>query len=65
MPAFARPRRPRPPAAHRPDPANPRSYITFCLDRVDVLTRAGVTPVVVFDGGRLPAKAGEEGLRQR
>jgi non-ribosomal peptide synthetase component F len=29
------------------------------------LLAAGVRPVLVFDGGRLPAKAAEEGTRQR
>ena len=43
----------------------PSSYISFFMDRVRVLQAAGVRPVLVFDGGRLPAKAAEEGTRQR
>lgn len=53
--------------AHTPDlaPQFTLSYISFFMDRVRVLQAAGVHPVLVFDGGRLPAKAGEEGTRQR
>ena len=35
------------------------------MKRVEVLQRAGVTPVIVFDGGRLPMKAEEEAARAR
>lgn len=35
------------------------------MSRVDVLRAAGVTPVIVFDGGRLPMKEGEEESRSR
>jgi len=41
------------------------SYVHYCMDRVDVMLRAGVRPVIIFDGGRLPAKAAEEDSRQR
>ena len=40
-------------------------YVDFCMGRVELLRRNGVVPVIVFDGGRLPMKAGEEGARQR
>ena len=35
------------------------------MDRVDVMLRAGVKPIIIFDGGRLPAKAAEEASRHR
>ena len=35
------------------------------MSRVDVLRAAGATPVIVFDGGRLPMKEGEEESRCR
>lgn len=35
------------------------------MGRVELLRRNGVIPLIVFDGGRLPMKAGEEGARQR
>jgi hypothetical protein len=35
------------------------------MNRVDVLRAAGVTPVIVFDGGKLPMKEGEEESRSR
>jgi exonuclease-1 len=35
------------------------------MKRVELLQRAGVTPVIVFDGGRLPMKAEEEAARAR
>jgi hypothetical protein len=41
------------------------SYVHYCMDRVDVMLRAGVKPVIIFDGGRLPAKAAEEASRHR
>ena len=40
-------------------------YVDFCMGRMELLRRNGVVPVIVFDGGRLPMKAGEEGARQR
>lgn len=35
------------------------------MQKVQMLQHSGVTPVVVFDGGRLPMKAAEEGTRHR
>ena len=43
----------------------PASYVHYCMDRVDVMLRAGVKPIIIFDGGRLPAKAAEEASRHR
>ncbi len=41
-------------------------WVTFCLKLIGVLQGAGVTPVLVFDGRRLPAKADTNaGRRQR
>lgn len=35
------------------------------MARVEMMQQHGVQPVMVFDGGRLPMKAGEEDARQR
>ncbi len=35
------------------------------MGRVEVMRAAGVIPVIIFDGGRLPMKAGEEENRGR
>jgi hypothetical protein len=35
------------------------------MQRVELLLNNGVTPLVVFDGGRLPMKAEEETTRRR
>lgn len=40
-------------------------HVHYCMARIDLLTGAGVTPLVVFDGGRLPNKADEERSRKR
>jgi exonuclease-1 len=40
------------------------SHLAFCLARIELLERAGVEPVVVFDGDSLPNKAGEEAARR-
>ena len=40
-------------------------YVTYCLGRIDMLRRHGVTPFVVFDGGPLPNKSEEENCRAR
>jgi XPG N-terminal domain len=39
--------------------------VGYCMGRIQLLVACGVTPIVVFDGARLPIKAGEEGSRQR
>ena len=39
------------------------AYIKYCMGRVRLLQRHGVTPLLVFDGGRLPAKLGTEQAR--
>lgn len=45
------------------DPA--RRFVAYCMKRVELLQRAGVTPIIIFDGGRLPMKAEEEAARAR
>lgn len=40
-------------------------HVAYCMSRIDLLTSAGVTPLVVFDGGRLPNKQDEERSRER
>lgn len=40
-------------------------YVEFLLKMVRLLAGAGAVPVVVFDGGRLPAKAGTNAERRR
>ena len=35
------------------------------MQRIAMLKEHGVTPIVVFDGGKLPMKAGEEGSRAK
>ena len=42
-----------------------RRFVSYCMSRVQVLRAAGVTPVIVFDGGKLPMKANEEEGRSR
>lgn len=40
-------------------------HVAYCMSRMELLLGAGVTPLVVFDGGRLPNKGDEERSRQR
>eukprot|EP01114_Cavostelium_apophysatum_P019359 TRINITY_DN6219_c0_g1_i1.p1 TRINITY_DN6219_c0_g1~~TRINITY_DN6219_c0_g1_i1.p1 ORF type:complete len:623 (+),score=153.77 TRINITY_DN6219_c0_g1_i1:138-2006(+) len=40
-------------------------YIDFCLSRLQLLLDFGVIPVVIFDGGPLPAKRGTEESRRK
>jgi 5'-3' exonuclease len=40
-------------------------YIQFCLNRVNLLRSHNITPVLVFDGGHLPMKKGQEEIRGR
>ena len=35
------------------------------MQKVQMLQQCGVQPIIVFDGGRLPMKAAEEGSRSR
>jgi hypothetical protein len=42
-----------------------RRFVAYFLRCVEVLQRAGVTPLCVFDGGKLPSKAAEEAERER
>ncbi|KAK9813956.1 hypothetical protein WJX73_006770 [Symbiochloris irregularis] len=44
---------------------SPDKCITFCMQRMELLRRHGVVPVLVFDGGRLPSKGDEEDSRAR
>ena len=39
-------------------------YVRYCIHRAQMLRHFGVTPVIVFDGDRLPAKGGEEKERR-
>jgi len=39
-------------------------YVTYCLFRANLLRHNGITPVIVFDGDRLPAKRREEEERR-
>ena len=41
-----------------------RVYVAYVMKRVRMLINAGVTPLLVFDGGHLPAKAGKEAERR-
>jgi exonuclease-1 len=40
-------------------------YLSFCLNRLSLLRRVGIVPIMVFDGARLPGKAGTEDRRRR
>lgn len=40
-------------------------FVAYCMSRVELMRSNGVTPIIVFDGGRLPEKAGEEETRRR
>ncbi|KAK9812892.1 hypothetical protein WJX72_005315 [[Myrmecia] bisecta] len=42
----------------------PPPYVEFCLRMLAMLKSNGVVPVVVFDGGSLPAKAGTQDARR-
>ena len=39
-------------------------YVRYCIHRAQMLRHYGITPVIVFDGDRLPAKGGEERERR-
>ena len=39
-------------------------YVRYCIHRAQMLRHFGVTPVIVFDGDRLPAKGNEETERR-
>ena len=39
-------------------------YVRYCVHRAQMLRHFGLTPVIVFDGDRLPAKGGEEKERR-
>lgn len=41
-----------------------RGYVAYVMKRVRMLINFGVTPLLVFDGGHLPAKAGKESERR-
>jgi 5'-3' exonuclease len=40
-------------------------YVKYFMNRVQELLAAGIVPVLVFDGGKLPAKVDEEESRQK
>jgi len=39
--------------------------VTYFMSRVQLLTTHGASPLIVFDGGRLPIKGNEEESRRR
>jgi exonuclease 1 len=39
-------------------------FVSFCMERVQMLLHHGVQPVIVFDGDCLPAKKGTETERK-
>lgn len=41
------------------------SYVNFAMRKVNMLRYHGVTPLIVFDGGHLPAKSKTEEERER
>ena len=45
------------------EPGGTDKMVAFCMSRVELLLRAGVTPYIVFDGGPLPGKGEEERSR--
>jgi exonuclease-1 len=40
-------------------------YITYCLNRVELLLKHGIIPFIIFDGGPLPNKSDEESTRHQ
>lgn len=42
-----------------------QKHISYCLSRIELLLKNGVTPYVVLDGGQLPNKSEEERTRAR
>jgi len=40
-------------------------YVEYCVKRISQIIQAGVTPVLVFDGGRLPMKQNVEKARAK
>jgi exonuclease-1 len=40
-------------------------HVAYCVARIELLTKAGVTPIIVFDGDKLPNKDDEERNRER
>ena len=40
-----------------------RKYVNYCMKRCELLVQNHVTPVLVFDGGDLPGKAGMDSQR--
>ena len=41
------------------------AYVHYCLDRIALLLRNDVRPLMVFDGGYLPSKSGTEQEREK
>eukprot|EP00741_Cyanophora_paradoxa_P000306 tig00000403_g297.t1 len=46
------------------NPQGTDRYVHFCMNLVGLLRHHGVIPYIVFDGARLPSKAGKEKERQ-
>lgn len=46
---------------HRPTDG----YVEYCMTRIRMLRHYNITPLLVFDGGPLPIKAGREAERRR
>ncbi|BDA46978.1 probable exonuclease 1 at N-terminal half [Coccomyxa sp. Obi] len=40
-------------------------FVGYCMSRIHILQHAGVIPIIVFDGGKLPMKSAEEDSRGR
>ena len=51
-------------AALPTQPTLTHRHVDYCMSRVDEFIKAGIQPVIVFDGDRLPSKSQEEGSRQ-
>ncbi|KAA0155440.1 hypothetical protein FNF29_01815 [Cafeteria roenbergensis] len=44
-------------------PSSTTRHVKYCMDRVELLIRYGVVPLVVFDGASLPSKDGTDAQR--
>lgn len=42
-----------------------RRHLRFCIERAEMLLSHGVKPMLIFDGGLLPAKAATEAERHK
>ena len=44
---------------------DPRHYIGYCNKQISLLQANGITPILVFDGGKLPSKKLTEEARKK